>query len=73
MDIVGHYNNAQVVNSLTELGFDEAYPFKFKFRYFQDMAGSFTLPEGFVAEKVLVTAKQSGKDELQVSFPWTGE
>ncbi len=73
VDVVGQEDKTQVVKSLTDLGFEAAYPLKFRFRYFQDLAGSFQLPEGFVPEKVLVTAKQNGKDELQVGFPWISE
>lgn len=73
LDIVGREGSTQVVKSLTELDFQETYPLKFKFRYFQDLSGTFVLGEDFVPEKVLITAKQSGKDELQVSFPWLSE
>lgn len=73
LDIVGREGSTQVVKSLTELDFEETYPLKFKFRYFQDLSGTFLLSEDFVPEKVLITAKQSGKDELQVSFPWLSE
>ena len=73
IDVVGRNDNAQVVKSLTELGYTEAYPLKFKFRYFQDIAGTFSfaqLEQEFVPETVLITAKQKGKDEVQLSFPW---
>jgi len=74
MDVIGQYEDSrtkgEAVLSLTELSDTEAYPLKFRFRYFQDFAGRLTLPEGFTPEKVLVTANQSGKDPLQVTFPW---
>ncbi len=71
IDVIGQKDKTQVVKSLTELDYEQAYPLKFKFRYFQDITGSFNLTADFVPEKILVTAKQNGKDELQVSFPWS--
>ena len=71
MDIVGKQDGEeQVVLSLTELGFTSTYPLKFKYRYFQDLTGTFALPAGFVPDRVLVTARQNGKDAVQASFPW---
>jgi uncharacterized protein DUF6776 len=74
IDVVGAYTNQantdEAVLSLTELTDMNAYPLKFRFRYFQDLTGRITLPEGFAPGRVLVTANQSGKDPLQVTFPW---
>ena len=58
------------VLSLTELTELKTYPLRFRFRYFQDLAGQITFPEGFVPTRVLVTANQNGKESLQVTFPW---
>lgn len=58
------------VLSLTELTDMKTYPLRFRFRYFQDLAGQITLPEGFVPTKVLITVNQNGKEPLQVTFPW---
>lgn len=60
----------EAVLSLTELTDATTYPLKFRFRYFQDLAGRLTLPEDFHPERVLVSANQSGKDPLQVTFAW---
>ena len=73
IDVVGVEDSMQVVKSLTDLATGQAYPLKFKFRYFQDLTGTITLPEGFVPEQVLVTALASGKEPLQVGFPWLVE
>lgn len=46
---------------------------KFRFRYFQDLAGTITLPEGFTPAKVILTIKRSGKgkaDPVVQSFDW---
>ncbi|XOV83446.1 MAG: DUF6776 family protein [bacterium] len=74
MDVIGRYADDaaadEAVLSLTELTALDAYPLKFRFRYFQDMQGNLTLPDGFSPARILVTANQSGKEPLQVSFPW---
>ena len=62
--------SGEVVLSLTELASLDKYPLKFKFRYFQNLHGKFVLPDGFVPQKILVTAQQQGKTALQQSFPW---
>ena len=46
---------------------------KFRFRYFQDLAGKVTLPEGFEAEKVVLTIKPGGKGKsspVEQTFDW---
>ncbi len=67
--------SAQVVKSLTELGFTDNYPLRFKFRYFQDLKGEFELPRGFEPDRVLVTTVLKTRDPnmpetTQESFPW---
>ncbi|NKC00141.1 MAG: hypothetical protein GKR90_16860 [Pseudomonadales bacterium] len=59
-----------VVKSFTDLVNDTQYPLKFKFRFFQDLTGQFTLPQDFTANEVVVTATQNGKDPLTSTFPW---
>lgn len=67
VDFIGE---SEAVRSLTELGVLKAYPLKFRFRYFQDLAGRIILPADFVPARILVTAQQNGKETIQVSFPW---
>jgi hypothetical protein len=46
---------------------------KFRFRYFQDLTGTITLPENFAAEKVVLTIKPSGKGKTEPvvqEFDW---
>lgn len=38
---------------------------KFRFRYFQDLAGSVYLPEGFVASKLVLSVRPEGKGSPQ--------
>lgn len=83
VDIIGGFGEANApeadfdradkpesVLSLTELTDLKTYPLRFRFRYFQDIAGQITLPKGFVPTRVLITANQNGKESLQVTFPW---
>ena len=67
IDLIGE---SEAVRSLTELSVLKTYPLRFRFRYFQDLAGQITLPEGFMPIRLLVTAQQNGKETIQVSFPW---
>jgi hypothetical protein len=46
---------------------------KFRFRYFQDLAGTVTLPEGFESEKVILSIKPGDTGELppvEQAFDW---
>ena len=69
-DLTSTPEGGEVVLSLTEIGAVESYPLKFRFRYFQDLAGDIALPEGFTPQRVLVTAQQNGQEPLQATFPW---
>lgn len=63
------------VLSLTEIAQVDPYPLRFRFRYFQDLSGVLTLPEGFEPEAVVVTASRRGNrsDNLQRTFDWIVE
>ena len=65
----------QQVLSLTEIAEAETYPLKFRFRYFQDLSGVITLPEGFEPESVEITARRRGAKaaDLTRSFAWRAE
>ncbi|MDX1696753.1 MAG: DUF6776 family protein [Thiohalobacterales bacterium] len=46
---------------------------KFRFRYFQDLAGTIRLPEGFTPSKVVLTVRPSGKgksEPVEESYDW---
>jgi hypothetical protein len=72
VEVAGHSGLDEQVLSLTDLGVSEAYPLPFRFRYFQDIAGTISLPEGFVPEKVTVVAETAGKNGKRVerTFGW---
>ena len=71
IDLLVHGNDQQVL-SLTEIADSDTYPLKFRFRYFQDLAGTITLPEGFEPESVEITARRRGASatNLAKSFAW---
>lgn len=54
------------ITELTDLGV------KFRFRYFQNIAGELTLPEGFAPERIQVVAQSKGKkaSRIEQSFEW---
>ena len=60
----------EVVKPFTELSENSQYPLKFKFRFFQDLTGEFTLPQDLEVQEVVVIAKQNGKDPLTATFAW---
>jgi len=46
---------------------------KFRFRYFQDLAGKITLPDGFEPQKVVLSIQPKGKGKLpaiEQTFDW---
>ena len=49
---------------------------KFRFRYFQELAGTITLPEGFEAERVILSIKPGGKgksEPVKKTFDWPAQ
>ena len=62
----------ELVRPLTEIGDSESYPLKFRFRYFQDLSGVITLPDGFEPTRVVVTADKRGAStaNLTRTFDW---
>jgi len=54
------------ISEQTELGI------KFKFKYFQDIAGDLVIPEGFIPEHIQVVAQSKGKkaSRIEQSFAW---
>lgn len=68
----GGQKDDQLVLSLTEIAEIDAYPLKFRFRYFQDLSGMMTLPTGFTPESVVITALRRGGSatKLEQTFDW---
>lgn len=65
---------AQVL-ALSTLAELESYPLRFRFRYFQDISGTFRLPEGFRPRSVTVTAipKGNASDRIERTFDWQAQ
>ncbi len=68
----GEQKDDELVLSLTEIAEIDAYPLKFRFRYFQDLTGVMTLPSGFIPESVVITALRRGGSamKLEQTFDW---
>jgi len=72
MQLVGKRNNEEVrvsLNDAAELG---GQPMRFRFRYFQNIDGEFTLPDDFTPVEVMVIANSTGRDSrrLERRFDW---
>ncbi len=63
--------SGQRVLPLTEIGEDDSYPLKFRFRYFQDLTGVISLPQGFQPERIVVKAGKRNAQALSRTFDWT--
>lgn len=63
--------DSQRVLPLTEIGEDDSYPLKFRFRYFQDLNGVISLPRGFEPERIVVRAGKRNAQSLTRTFDWT--
>lgn len=67
-------SSMEEVLPLTEVSEPDAYPLKFRFRYFQNLSGTMALPPGFRPRAVLVTmTPRGGADRAERSFDWLVE
>lgn len=74
MTVSGVADGSRREISLGQLGVD-AEEISFSFRYFQELEGELTLPEGFAPESIRVTARSSGRKPLRVEreFTWSAQ
>lgn len=75
VNIAGVLNGKQKVYGLRDISDDiQDYGIKYKFRYFQEIAGELVLPDGFIPESVDVVLQSNGSKSKRIenSFPWTG-
>ncbi|MEZ5561207.1 MAG: DUF6776 family protein [Pseudomonadales bacterium] len=72
IEVHGRADGKKRVLALADIADVDAYPTGFRFRYFQDLTGVLSLPDGFRPESVSVTALLRGRsDEAQQrSFDW---
>ena len=69
--VLGEEAGEEMFGWYAELGYDVKYPVPFRFRYFQDLNGTVTLPDGFQPERVTVSADPRGRgDTLERTFTW---
>jgi hypothetical protein len=71
--IVGTRDGKPVELGLAEVTRPAVKQLKFKFRYFQDLAGTLYLPEGFEAVKVILSVKPDGKGKpppVEQEYNW---
>ncbi len=59
--ISGQLAGEQVMLTLVDVTRPATQQIKFRFRYFQDLAGTINLPVGFEADKVVLTVRPQGK------------
>jgi hypothetical protein len=55
-----------------ELRDDKQNSIRFRFRYFQNIDGELTVPEGFEPREIMVVAKMTGRNNqrLEKKFDW---
>ncbi len=70
--VFGQLNGKNTQHNLLEISNLKSKDLNFTFRYFQHIKGEITLPEGFKAQRIEVTAKTSGRKPQTASkeFPW---
>lgn len=70
-EVHGAVAGERAVLALTEIATIPEYPLNFKFRYFQNYAGEFALPDDFTPETVIVTLDRGSEEEIiQQRYDW---
>jgi len=67
MKLHGKKNGSSASYEFRELGTFQPKHFQFQFKYFQNIEGELNLPDGFIAEKISITARTSGLRKNQIS------
>ena len=75
VNLIGSLNDKKEILPLRDVAGAEDLGVKFKFRYFQDIAGELELPEGFNPEQIQIVAQSSGKNATKIerTFDWKVE
>ncbi len=75
VNLIGSLNNKKEILPLRDVAGAEDLGVKFKFRYFQDIAGELELPEGYNPEQIQIVAQSSGKNATKIerTFDWKVE
>jgi hypothetical protein len=72
-NITGEVEGERAALTLTDVTRPATQQLKFRFRYFQDLAGTILLPENFEARRVVLTVRPDGKDRQEPvvqQFDW---
>jgi hypothetical protein len=67
LNLHGKINGEEKVYPFRELGTFQAKDFQFQFKYFQNIEGELSLPEGFIAEFITVQARTLGLRKNQTA------
>ena len=72
VNFIGSVNGKKEILPLRDISEVKELGVKFKFRYFQDIAGELTMPNDFTPEKIQVVAQARGKKNTRVeqTFDW---
>ena len=74
VSVIGQKDGQKVIYSLKDLSKDQKdLGVKFRFRYFQNIVGDLTLPDGFKPEEMQIILQTTGKKPVRVeqAFTWT--
>lgn len=73
MTVSGILEGAQIDLTQREIAPEKGQDMRFRFKYFQELEGSFTLPDGFVPLRITLRAVPRGKGEAAVerTYSWS--
>lgn len=72
ISLIGQEDNLERQLSLAEMSEGKQNSIRFRFRYFQNIEGKITVPEGFAPRELVIVAKRKGRNaqELEKKFGW---
>jgi len=72
INLIGMQGEKKEIIPLRDISEQKELGIKFKFKYFQDIAGDLVLPLGFIPESIQVVAQSKGKkaSRIEQSFVW---
>jgi len=72
VNLIGYRGETKEILALRDVDGAEDLGLKFRFRFFQNIEGNLSLPEGFKATQVQVVAQASGKKATKIerTFDW---
>ncbi|PID44558.1 MAG: hypothetical protein CSA52_01745 [Gammaproteobacteria bacterium] len=74
VNFIGYRGEQKQIFALKEISDVTDLGIKYRFRYFQNIEGELTLPDGFIPEKIQIVAQSKGKraSRVEETFLWTG-